>query len=230
MHDNPDRHDSSPGRDVAPNFYPVAIGVWSSAGCTTDVVASSMFQLYAQAVDHHSAKQRDRQERPPRRVASTTVRDIIGDVARVMTRPKPDWKPDITIVTPTYRRNAEGLLHNGGDAVTEALLDFLPTSDRIAGVAIRIPGAPPSHLRAALASRHRPDLVLREATLAAIEETDRSCRITLRWEPLPNSEGAPLVLKLMYSIDGYGRQLGLLRRGAFRLRKVKIEEFLYAEQ
>src|SRR4051794_40901211 len=38
------------------------------------------------------------------------VRDVIGDDARVMTKSRADWKPDITIVTPTYRRNAEGLL------------------------------------------------------------------------------------------------------------------------
>src|SRR5215210_4205274 len=39
------------------------------------------------------------------------VRDVIGNDARVTTRSKAGRKPAITIVTPTYRRNAEGLLH-----------------------------------------------------------------------------------------------------------------------
>ena len=38
------------------------------------------------------------------------VRDVIGAGARVTTRSEADFRPDITIVTPTFRRNAEGLL------------------------------------------------------------------------------------------------------------------------
>ena len=53
------------------------------------------------------------------------MRDIIGDDARITTRGAADRQPAVTIVTPTYRRNAEGLLLKClGSALDQTFTDF----------------------------------------------------------------------------------------------------------
>jgi hypothetical protein len=37
-------------------------------------------------------------------------RDILAGDIRVITRARADWKPDLAIVTPLHRRNADGQL------------------------------------------------------------------------------------------------------------------------